>query len=79
MRQEGDSHFMALKRRFKKPSQKRRTVSVPWISDTTCRLADQRASLGRKIIANQGERMRLTRIFQEALKEDRIFRVGRAG
>ena len=78
-RQEGDSHFMALKRRVKKTSQREITTSEPWISDTTWRMVDQRAELGRKCIANQGERRMLTRGFQAALKEGIICRVRRAG
>ena len=69
---------MALKRKVKKPSRNGRTVSEPWIPDTTWRLADQRASLGRKIIANKGELSILTRRFQETLNEDSRSRVRRA-
>ena len=72
-------HFIALKRRVKKPSSKDRTTSAQWISDTTCNLSDQKLLLGMKCIANQGEHRTLTRKFQEALKEDRRFKLGGVG
>ena len=78
-RQEEDEHVMALKRRVKKPSRKDRTTLSLWISDTTSRLVDHRAELGRKCIANQGERKMLTLSFQAALKEGRRCIVMRAG
>ena len=62
--QEGDYHFMALNQRVKKPSRKGRTTTAPWISDTTWRLADQRAALGRKLISKQGEFRTMTQRFQ---------------
>ena len=60
----GDYHFMALNQRFKKPSWKGRTTTATWISDTTWRLADQRAALGRKLISKQGEFRTMTQRFQ---------------
>ena len=50
---EGDSHFNDLNRRVKKLSRRVRNTTAPWISDTTWRLADQRAALGRKLTENQ--------------------------
>ena len=77
--QEGGSQSIALKQRVKKPSQTGQTTTAPWISDITWRLADQRAALGRKLTANQGEQRMLMRRFQAALKEDRRCRVRRDG
>ena len=74
-RQEGDSHFNNLKMGVKKPLRKRRTTTVPLISDATWELADQRAALGRKLTANQQECRTLAQRFQAALKEDRICRM----
>ena len=76
---EGDFHFRDLKRKIKKPSRKDRSTLLPWISGTTWKIADQRTSLGRKSVTNQGEHRVLTRQFQSALKEDRKSRVRRAG
>ena len=53
--QEGDSHFNDMKQGVKKPSRKGRIKTSPCISKTTCRLADQREKLGRKLTANQRE------------------------
>ena len=58
---------------------KGRTTTVPWISDANWRLADQRAALGRKLMANQRERRMLTQRSQAALKEDMRCRVRKAG
>ena len=44
---------------------------VPWISDTTWKISDQRKALGRKSRTNKGECRVLTRRFHAALKEDR--------
>ena len=68
MRQDENAYFMDLKRRVKKPSRKGITTSELWILDTTWRLADQRAELGRKCTANHGECRMLTWRFQSALK-----------
>ena len=65
---EGNSHFNYLKRMVKKPSQRERTTTAPWISDATWRLADHKVALGRKLTAHQGERRMLTRRFQAAFK-----------
>ena len=74
---EGASHFRALKRKVKKPLSKDRTISAPWILDTTWKLADQRMALGRNSRANQVERMVLTRRLQVALMEEMRSRVKR--
>ena len=71
-------HFKALKRNIKKKSRKDRSNSVPWISETTGKIVDQRTALGRKSRTNQGEHRVLTRRFQAALKKGRRSRVRRA-
>ena len=53
--QEGGPHSIYLKQRVKKPSHTGQTTTVTWISETIWRLEDQRAALGRKLTANQGE------------------------
>ena len=72
-------HFRYLKRKIKKPSRKDRSTLVPWIPDTTWKIADQRTEQGRKSRTNQGEHRVLTRRFQAELKEDRKIRVRRVG
>ena len=44
---------------------------VSWISEATCRLADQMTSLGKRHPVDQREFRMVTRRFQTALQEDR--------
>ena len=76
---EGNLQFRDLKRKIKKTSRKDRSISSPWISDTTWKVADQRTALVRKSRTDQGEHRVLTRQCQAALKEDRRNRVRREG
>ena len=72
-------HFRDLKRRVKKPSRKDRTTSAPWILDINWKMAYKRTELGRKCRVNQGEHRVLTQRFHMSLKEDRRYRLRRAG
>ena len=51
---EGVLHFRAMKRKIKNLSRKDRSTLVPWISDTTWKIADQRTALGSRSRTNQG-------------------------
>ena len=76
--QEGDSQFIDLKKMVKKPLWKARTAAL-WISYSTWRLADHRTALGQTHTTNQQEQRTVTRWFQPALREERIFSVRKTG
>ena len=77
--QEGESHFNDLKRGIKNPLRKGKTMTTPWISDSTWRLEYQRETLGMNLTENQRERRTLKRRSQSSLKEEMRFRARKTG